>query len=493
MNPYQPSRRDFLKHISSLGVMGTMSYLHSPLLFASQDNISASLSGLEGKVIRSGDEEYEAWRQNMVWHVSKPNRKPDVIVQARSEQDVVEAVNYARTNNLKVITRSSGHNSTGSALRDGGVLIDLSLLRNVQINPHQATAMVQPGLWNQQLITEAEKHGLSFPAAHCPTVALGGYLLGGGMGWNHAHWGGVACHSIRSLKVVTADGRKVTASAEENADLYWAARGAGPGFFGVVTEFELGLFDAPKAIVGSMFIHPLDNLSVVTDSLSKILEQKDERVEILLLFMHNHQAPPDTPADQVKICFVGVNAFADSEEEAQALLTPFSNSELAQKSVFRVENQATSFHKLYHPENIDTGRGRYAVDNDWTNDFSGALHALAEHFKSSPSDRSHLLASLAIKPELHEDASFSKIANHYIASYLVWNEEDKDEVNHEWLRATSEILQPFSEGHYVNEVAGDRYPERYEASFSKASWERLKKIRKKYDVDSIFHSYLGHS
>ena len=209
--------------------------------------------------------------------------------------------------------------------------------------------------------------------------------------------------------------------------------------------------------------------------------------------MHNHQAPPDTPADQVKICFVGVNAFADSEEEAQALLTPFSNSELAQKSVFRVENQATSFHKLYHPENIDTGRGRYAVDNDWTNDFSGALHALAEHFKSSPSDRSHLLASLAIKPELHEDASFSKIANHYIASYLVWNEEDKDEVNHEWLRATSEILQPFSEGHYVNEVAGDRYPERYEASFSKASWERLKKIRKKYDVDSIFHSYLGHS
>jgi len=487
------SRRNFLKQITSLGVMGTVGYLHSPMSMASAGtSISELTSRVGGKVIPQNDENYEVWRQSMVWHVSKPDRTPEVIIQAQTEQDVIEAVNYARENNLQISLRSSGHNSAGAALRDGGLLLDLSLLREVNIDKQKRIATTQPGLWNNQLVDAAGKQGLAFPAAHCPTVAMGGYLLGGGMGWNHAHWGGIACHSIRSMEIVTANGKKIVASPKMNKDMYWAARGAGPGFFGVVTKYELDLYQAPQTIMGSMYIHPLDNLKVVTDALEKLVEIKDERVEILLLFMHNHQAPADMPQEQAKICFVGINAFADSEVEAKSMLAPFAESQLASKSVFKVENNPTTFHKLYNPENVDTGRGRYAVDNDWTNDFSGALHALADHFKSSPSVRSHLLASLAMKSELREDASFSKVANHYLASYLVWNEEDKDEANHEWLRKTNELLQPFSEGHYVNEVAGDRYPERYEASFSKASWERLKVLRKKYDPDSVFHNYLGH-
>ncbi len=494
MNQKYSSRRNFLKKITSLGVMGTVGYLHSPLSLASSESADKTLSDLvKGKVITQDDENYEVWRQSMVWHVSKPDRKPQILIQAQSEQDVIEAINYARINKLKVSMRSSGHNSAGAALRDGGLLLDLSLLRDVNIDKQNQVASTQPGLWNTQLMSAANKQGLAFPAAHCPTVAMGGYLLGGGMGWNHAHWGGVACHSIRSMDIVTANGIKVQASPAMNEDLYWAARGAGPGFFGAVTKYQLDLYQAPKSIMGSMYIHPLDNLRVVTDALEKLLEEKDERVEILLLFMHNHQAPADTPPEQAKICFVGINAFADSEQEAKRMLKPFVESELASKSVFKVENNPTTFHKLYHPENVDTGRGRYAVDSDWTNDFSGALHALADHFKTSPSDRSHLLASLAIKPELRADASFSRIANHYIASYLVWNEAEKDEANHAWLRTTNELLKPFSEGHYVNEIAGDRYPERYEASFSRSNWERLKVVRKKYDPENVFHSYLGHT
>jgi FAD/FMN-containing dehydrogenase len=494
MNQNHSSRRGFLKKITSLGVMGTVSYLHSPLLKASSATMIDGLSNsIAGKVIPQSDENYEVWRQSMIWHVSKPDRKPELIIQAKTEQDVIEAINFARENNKKVALRSSGHNSAGAALHEGGVLIDLSLLREINIDKDRQIATTQPGLWNTQLIELAGKEGLAFPAAHCPTVAMGGYLLGGGMGWNHAHWGGIACHSVRSMDIVTADGRKIQASPTMHKDLYWAARGAGPGFFGAVTKYELDLYQAPKTIMGSMYIHPLDNLKVVTDALEKLLEIKDERVEILLLFMHNHQAPADMPPEQAKICFVGINAFADSESKAKEMLRPFSESTLATESIFKVENNQTTFHKLYNPENVDTGRGRYAVDNDWTNDLSGALHALANHFKTSPSDRSHLLASLAIKPELRADASFSRIANHYIASYLVWNEAEDDDANHEWLRKTNELLRPFSEGHYVNEVAGDRYPERYEASFSKTNWARLKDVRKKYDPGSVFQSYLGHS
>jgi FAD/FMN-containing dehydrogenase len=446
-----------------------------------------------GKVIPRSDESYEIWRQSMVWHISKPDRFPEVIVQARTEQDVIEAVNYARNKSLKVSLRSSGHNGAGAALRDGGMLIDLSLLQEINVDPVTSTVKLQPGLKAIQLMEELEQHGFAFPASHCPSVAMGGYLLGGGMGWNHEHWGGIACHSIRSMKIITADGKKVTANPTTNKDLYWAARGAGPGFFGVVTQYVLDLYQAPLTIMGSMYIHPLDSLRVVTDALEKLVQLKDERVEILLLFMHNHQAPADMPAEQAKICFVGINAFADSEQEARNMLKPFAESELASKSVFKVENNPTTFHKLYNPENVDTGVGRYAVDNDWINDFSGALHALADHFKSSPSTRSHLLASLVMNSALQKDASFSTIAEHYIANYLVWNEEEKDEDNHAWLGKANELLKPFSKGHYVNEVAGDRYPERFQESFSKPSWERLQSLRRQYDPEGVFHSYLGYS
>lgn len=285
----------------------------------------------------------------------------------------------------------------------------------------------------------------------------------------------------------------MTASPEQNSDLYWAARGAGPGFFGVVTRFNLQLYQAPSSIFGSMYVHPLDNLGVATEALEKLVKIKDERVEILLLLMHNHQAPPDTPPEQSKICFVGANAFADSDEEAKLLLKPFAESELASKSVFKAEYQPSSFHKLYNPENVDTGLGRYAVDTDWTNDLSGALHAIADHFRSTPSPRSHFVGSLAMNTALHADASFSKIADHFIGSYLIWDDVADDEVNYAWLRQNHEILKPFSEGHYVNEVAGDLYPERYENCFTRESWKRLQTLRNRYDAKRVFHTYLGHS
>lgn len=486
------SRRSFLRKITSLGVMGTIAALRAPGGLASS-GINRGLEDFSGDIIRKGEEGYEDWRKAMMWHLSKPSRKPDIIVQAKTERDVIDAVNYARRNDLKIASRSSGHNSTGSVLRHGGMLLDLSYMRDIEINMHNKSALVGPALWNMQLIEEAGKHGLSFPAAHCGSVAIGGYVLGGGLGWNHKHYGGAACHSVKSMNVITADGRKLRASARENPDLYWAARGAGPGFFGVVTQLELQLYPAPNNILVSMYIHPLDNISLVTSALEKLVEIKDDRVEVLLLLMHNHQAPEGTPPEQAKICFIGLNAFATSEAEARELLKPFAESELAKTSVFKSEYQGSSFHKLYNPENVDTGLGRYAVDTDWIDDLSGALSAVADHFRTTSSPRSHFVASLDINTALHDNASFSRVGRHFVGSYLVWDEEKDDEINYDWLEENHDLLQPFSKGHYVNEIAGDRYPDRYRACFSGESWQRLQALRKEYDPTGVFHNYLGHS
>ncbi len=485
-------RRDVLRQLGALGISGTIGQLYSGSLFAGPGKAATGLNRLvAGEVINREDDRYEAWRNSMVWHLRKPDRYPDTIIRAQSEQDVIAAVKYATDNGLKVSARSSGHNATGAALRDGGVLIDLALLRDVEIDAGQKTARIQPALWSEQLVREAGKHGLAFPAAHCPTVALGGYLLGGGAGWNHAHWGSVACYSIKSADIILAGGRKITASPDSYPDLFWALRGAGPGFFGVVTGMELQLYHLPQAIHTSMYISPLDNLQTVVDSLDDLNSVKDERVEILVLLMHNPQPPEDT--NQAKTCMVGVNAFADTEEEAKTMLAPFANSGLAAASVFRLEYQPATFATLYNPENVDSGIGRYAVDNVWTDNPSQALLSLVEHFRTTPSTRTHVLCSYGVKPELRADACFSRIANHYVASYLLWNDAEADRTNLTWLKRANDLLEPYSKGTYINEIEATLFPERIKSSFSEESWKHLAELRKKYDPDNVFHSWLSYT
>ncbi len=471
-----------------------MGQLYSGSLLARAGNTEKGLGRLvSGEVINRADGQYEAWRNSMVWHLRKPDRYPDMIVRAQSEQDVIGAVKYATDNGLRVSAKSSGHNSTCAAVRAGGMLIDLALLRDVKIDPAARTARIQPALWSEQLIRETSKHGLAFPAAHCPTVALGGYLLGGGAGWNHGQWGSMACYSVISADIILAGGRKVTASADSYPDLFWAVRGAGHGFFGIVTGLELQLYPLPRSIYTSMYVTPIDKLQTVLDSLDELSNAKDDRVELLVLLMHDPQASADTRPDQAKICLVGVNAFADSEDEATSMLAPFANSKLAAASAFKLERQPSSFAKLYNPDVIDTGVGRYMVDSIWTDEPGPALSSLVEHFKTTPSARTHILCSYGVNSELRKDACFSRVASHFLANYMLWDNAQDDEANHAWLKQTNDLLQPYSKGTYINEVEATLFPERVKTCFSDESWRRLAELRRKHDPDQVFHTYIGYS
>ena len=433
----------------------------------------------------------------MVWHKSKPDRYPDIIIQARSEQDVVAAVKFAAQSKLKVTTRSGGHNATGASLRDGGILIDLSALNDVQIDVPTQIASIQPAARSLQLLTRAQEKGLGFPVPHCPSVGMGGFVLGGGIGWNYAHRGGVASFSIEGADVITADGNRVLARPDQHADLLWAVRGAGPGFFGAVTRLYLKLYPAPKAILASSYIHPLDGLANVTGALDKLVAIKDDRVEVLALLLHSPDAPSAASPGESKICFVSVFAFADSEDEARALLAPFAQSALAEKSVAKVENEAFSYEKLYEKFfslDVSAGRmARYAVDNVLTDEPGKTLHALADHFRSAPSPYNHVLAAYGVNLEARQDACFSSIANHYVGCFAIWDKEEDDKANFPWLDQTLPLMDPFAKGHYVNEVEARLHPERIRACFSDASWKRLHELRRKYDPDSVFHTYLGYT
>jgi FAD/FMN-containing dehydrogenase len=502
MNNKTLSRRLVLKQLVSMSVLGALGPLRSLPLAAEVDrSVGKSIHGIQGKIIRRQDENYELWRQSMVWHQSKPNRYPDMIIQAQSDQDVIAAVKYAAENKLKVAIRSGGHNSNGPSLRNGGVLIDVSAMSDIKIDESTQIASIQPGVRSLQLVTEAREKGLSFPVPHCPSVGLSGFVMGGGIGWNYPQRGGMATFSIVGAKIVTADGKLVIASADQNPDLFWAVRGAGPGFFGVVTRLQLKLYPVPKAIMASSYIFPLDDLETVTTALDNIRKNNYvERVELITLLMHHPEVPADAPPEESKICFVTAFAFEDSEDGAKAVLEPFAQSALATKSMVKIENQVFSFESLYERyfslEDSAGRMARYAVDNVLTNDGSKTLHALADHFRRAPSKDCHVLAAYGMNLEKKNDSCFSTVADCFVGCYSIWDGEENDDRNFRWLAQTLPLMDPFAEGHYVNEVEGRKgrgHPDRFRQCFSDANWKRLQQLRQKYDPNGVFHSYLGHT
>ena len=246
-----PSRRRTLQQLVSLTALGAVNALRAPKALAADRPARLAIPGVAGKVIQRADADYEIWRQSMIWHTYKPKRYPDVIVQAKSTQDVIGAVQYAAQHELKVAVRSGGHNASCASLRDGGLLIDLSALDGIRIDAARKIASIEPGVRSLELIQAARAEGLAFPVPHCPSVGMGGFTMGGGMGWNWPQFGGMAVHSILGAEIVLADGSVRRATATENPDLYWAVRGVGPGFFGVVTRLELQLYPVPKSIMFS--------------------------------------------------------------------------------------------------------------------------------------------------------------------------------------------------------------------------------------------------
>ena len=184
-----------------------------------------------------------------------PERCPELIVQAVDADEIIAGIRYARANGHHVSIVSGGHSFTASHLRDDAVLLDVSRLDHVTIDAEKGLAVVGPGKGGSLLMADLEAQGMFFPGGHCKGVCVGGYLLQGGYGWNSRIYG-PACESVVGLDVITADGEQIHCDADNHADLYWAARGAGPGFFAVVTSFHLKLYPRPAACGTSVYVYP---------------------------------------------------------------------------------------------------------------------------------------------------------------------------------------------------------------------------------------------
>jgi len=448
--------------------------------------------GFPGRVFPSGHPDYEHWRRGMPWQTWTAPRRPALIVRPDSREGVAPAIDFAREQGLTVAVKSGGHNVSEAFLRDGGMLLDLGELRDLRIDPATRTAWVGPALWGHGLMQEAARYRLGFPVAHCASVPMGGYLLGGGVGHNGDEWGGIACHSVLAAELVLADGSTVVVDADNHADLLWAVRGAGTGFFAAVTRYKLRLYDLPREIFESSYFFPLSRLDTAVELMQDIAAPRPAKMELMTLMGHNPLAGPGTAPLDTKAIIVRAVAFADSREEAADILAPAARHPLANQALDRGEMVANNFEEMAR-DSVDArmglGFGNYAVDAVWTDDVAATLRAVAEHFVAAPSPGSHYVVSPRLNPALRDDCAFSRIGETFVGAYAVWRDSADDAANFGWLADAAALMRPHAAGQYINEVDLFRDPGAVRRCFSARAWSRLRNMRRTYDPLGVFADY----
>jgi len=272
--------------------------------------------GLKGGVLIDGMPEYEAARQ--IWNAAI-DRRPSVSVRCADVHDIVRAVRFAERHNARTSVRAGGHNATGFAICDGGVVIDLTRMSHVVVDPSKRTAIVGGGATFADFDSATDGFGLASTGPVVSMVGVGGFTLGGGMGWLHRKMG-LACDNLVSARVVTANGKVVQTSKTRHADLFWAIRGGG-GNFGVVSEFEFRVASIPNVLAGLIF-HPLEDLPRIAARVRDFNANAPDDVCVWLT-MRKAPASPTLPTELHgrPVATLGV-CYAGSKEEGEKVLRP---------------------------------------------------------------------------------------------------------------------------------------------------------------------------
>ncbi|MHC3473599.1 FAD-binding oxidoreductase [Streptomyces sp. 7R007] len=436
---------------------------------------------MRGAVIRRGDASYEKARLDAVWNERKPDRFPDVIVIAEEEQDVVRAVRLARAEGLRVSIRSGGHSWVGNGVRDGGLLIDLSRLQEITVDPGNGTASVQPAAKGPAIQRALAEHGLFFPTGHAPTVGIGGFILGGGYGWNSRHVG-PACLSIRAVDVVLADGTLVHATDATHPDLLWAARGSGPGFFGIVTRYHLTVYERPTRIVRTVHSYPI----ALRD---EVLAWSYDTLDTLPTTVEFSAKAGFTPGLDTPTVSLTATAFCTPEHGPEAL-APLEQAPFRDRAVRARAGQETTIEELYDiADRLNPPGLRWAVDGVWLEGRAeNILAASAPVLDTIPGGTSFVLWMLWGHYPTRPDACWSAQAKAYLSPNAGWSDPAQDLAHENWVHGSLAAVQHLSRG---LQFSDNNVADRFDHGLSADNAERLEQIRGVYDPDGLFRSYMA--
>ncbi|RPE37842.1 FAD/FMN-containing dehydrogenase [Streptomyces sp. Ag109_O5-1] len=451
---------------------------------SSQVSPQVNTNRFSGTLHLPGDEGFEEACLGRVFNARRPaDRTPAAVLEAVTEQDVVEGVRLALERGWQVAVRSGGHSWAAWSVRRDALLIDLGAFHELSYDESTRIVTATPGVkGGDELNPYLGGFGRFFNGGHCPSVGIGGFLLQGGQGWNARGWGWAA-ENVVAIDVVTADGELVRADESQNSDLFWAARGAGPGFFGVVTRFHLRTRPLPKHLAHTVHAYPLDLFDKVMTWLHDTHHTVSDLVEIVALT----QTPPDL--DGPVLLVTGVS-MTDTPEEAAEALAPLHANPYADRALFRIEAEPTTLAEELRNQRLANPEGhRYLVDNAWlTGPAEEVVPAVRKAFTEQPTRQTFTIwFSMAPLREL-PDMAFSMQSEIYCATYVVHDDPARDAELRAWLDDAMAAMQPVTAGQYLGD---SDFTVRQLRFMGDEQWRRLNEIRAARDPKGVFAGYLS--
>ncbi len=436
--------------------------------------VGAFTSGFRGAVLRPRDPGYEQARR--VWN-GMIDRRPLLIARCAGADDVVRAVRFASEHELLVAVRGGGHNVAGLSVCDGGIVIDLSGMKAIAVDPVQRLVRAEGGVTWGELDAATQVHGLATTGGLISTTGIAGLTLGGGLGWLMRSFG-LACDNLLAVDLVTASGLTVRASARDNPDLFWGVRGGG-GNFGVATAFEYRLH-AVTTVLGGMAIHPLARAREVLRFYRELTEGAPEALTALAGLMHSPEGVP------VVALMVGYHGPLD---EGERLLRPVREH----GSPLAVDIGPKPYVELQRmlDDGFPSGMEVY-----WRSEFlagmsDSAIDAVIDQFQRVTSPLSALvfehLGGAVAKVGRDDTAYDHRDAQYNLVMVSRWTEPGEGQKHIAWSRQLSQAVKPFTTGRvYVNYLGVGEGPERVRAAYGPSKYARLVDLKKKYDPTNLF-------
>jgi FAD/FMN-containing dehydrogenase len=398
----------------------------------------------------------------MIWN-ALIDRQPGVIVQCSSTEDVPPSIAFARKHNLEITKRGAGHNIAGNSISDGGLVIDFSTMKDVSVDVVTNRAIVQPGATLGDFDAAVQAHGLATPVGINSTTGIAGLTIGGGFGWLSRKYG-MTVDNLLSVNLVTVEGESITASADENPDLFWAVRGGG-GNFGVITQFEYALYPIGPDVHAGLEELAVWSVMRKAPPLPFLPEDVHGKEVVILAFMYCGDPAEGKEYSNVLNSFgepygehVGVMPYTDWQQGFDPLLTP--------------------------------GARNYWKSHNFTELTDDALDILIDYASRLPTPQCEIFVA-------HIDGAANRVAPDVMAygardtRYVLnvharWDAAADDDTCVSWAREFFDATKPYaSAGAYVNfmtEEEGDRVASAYGSNY-----DRLVEIKRKYDPDNVLH------
>ena len=440
-------------------------------------------AAVRGDIIAPGDPAYDSART--IWN-AMIDRRPAVIVRCAADDDVPVAIGFARENGLEISVRGGGHNIAGNAVCDGGLMIDLSAMKDVRVDPATRRAFVKSGATLRDVDAATQAHALAVPVGINSTTGIAGLTLGGGFGWlTRKH--GLTIDNLASADIVTADGKAHHLSPQENGDLFWAIRGGG-GNFGVITRFEFALHPVGQDVHAGLIVFPFDRAAQVLRQYREFVKSAPEELNVWVLV---RQAPPlpFLPAAVhgqpiVALAVLHAGPAADGER-AVAPLRRFA----APLGEHVASVPYVAWQQAFDPL-LTPGARNYWKSHNFTELSDGVLDSIVEFGRRLPLPQCEIFIGLVggaanrVAPDAtayrHRDARF------VMNVHGRWETAAEDDEGIDWARAFFRASAPYaSAGAYVNFMTAEE-TERVAAAYG-ANYDRLVDIKRRYDPDNVFH------